>query len=84
MGTSIYVSDTSGNPITNATILCGGCQVSNAGSGLYWVDVNLDPVSGAFTVAAPGKVPTVYNWYTNALTNGRIALEDLQAQESKW
>ena len=86
MGTSLYVSDTSGIPIDNASLSCGtGCQSSNEGGGFYWASVNLDPASGAIVVAAPGKMPTVYTWWNQTLTHGRVALEDIpDAEGSKW
>jgi hypothetical protein len=86
MGTSLYVTDTSGVPLGNALITCGsGCATSNAGGGFYYADVNLTPSSGAITVVAPGKMPTVETWFTNLFRHGRVALEDIpEAAPSKW
>lgn len=84
MGTSFFVSDTAGNGIGNATISCGGCQVVNGGSGFYWVSTNLLPGQGAIVVAAPGKVPTVLNWFTHAAQGGKAVLYDPVPATSKW
>jgi hypothetical protein len=85
MGTTIHVTDTSGNPITDATIFCGpGCATSNAGSGFYRADINLTPDSGLISVSAPGKIPTVETWWTYIFDGGNVAMQDAKPETSKW
>ena len=80
MSTTIYVVDTSsGSPIDNAVISCGGCTVSSSGGGFYSVDVDLTPVSGGFGVSAPGYVPTLVSWWTTAFSGGSVGLSPVKS-----
>jgi hypothetical protein len=60
-----YIVDTSGNPISNASISCGGCAVTSGGGGYFSVDIDLEPWSGGFGVAAPGFLPTFVTWWSS-------------------
>jgi len=84
MGTSFHVTDTSGNSISNAVISCGSCQIINSGNGFYWVSTNLAPGSGAIVVAAPGKLPVVYDWFMHIFQGGNVALPDPVKKDQKW
>ena len=84
MSTQIHVTDSTGHPIDNASIECGGCAVTNGGSGFYSVDVDLTPTSGGFAVVAPLKMPVVYNWFVNLFSGGNVVLPDATSDGGKW